>query len=224
MCAQQGDDQPMKTSRLRTASAIFVTLAATTAAVPAFSGTSVAAAAFGLRRSSAGRFQRGRIRGHVRLGARRDRVRPQEGGVPGRLPGRREGHRPGPAPGDQPEHLRRPRLGRGQRPLRRGNARRHRPRRLHGPAGLGRQRPADHPVRRHERPRHPGRRVPGPGVRAGRLRRRRPDGRGLDRPHRMGGEDRPGREHRRGRLGRQHPHGAHHAAASPSTRACRPWT
>lgn len=34
----------MKTSRLRTASAIFVTLAATTAAVPAFSGTSVAAA------------------------------------------------------------------------------------------------------------------------------------------------------------------------------------
>ncbi|NEE21323.1 VCBS repeat-containing protein, partial [Streptomyces sp. SID7499] len=35
----------MKTSRLRTASAIFVTLAATTAAVPAFSGTAVAAAA-----------------------------------------------------------------------------------------------------------------------------------------------------------------------------------
>lgn len=34
----------MKTSRLRTASAIFVTLAATTAAVPAFSGTAVAAA------------------------------------------------------------------------------------------------------------------------------------------------------------------------------------
>ncbi|MEI5033465.1 hypothetical protein RB201_13420 [Streptomyces sp. S1A(2023)] len=160
----------MKTSRLRTASAIFVTLATTAAAAPAFSGTAVAATPVAAARQQVdfngdgyqdmyASVPDGTVSGLKKAGylvvypgdakgisAARHRVINQNtSGVPGTAAANARFGAGTPADIDRD--------------------------RVHRPAGLGRQRPAGHPVRRQERPRRPGRRVPGPGVRGGRLRR-----------------------------------------------------